>query len=192
MMDRLAKPVRQAVALALLVVAIWALSLLTVVPLAAKISDLQDRLERERTVLGRLNAATRDGGSGVEAEQRALAGRIGNLFIQGESESIRVASVQSQVMAILGAQRVKPRSTRNLPARERNNLRLVGVQLQLTAPIEQLQAVLLDIEAHKPLLFVEAMHISPVNVSGVPGEDLRGMLDARLDVFGVEKQQKGQ
>ena len=95
-------------------------------------------------------------------------------------------------MEILATHRVKPRSTRNLTARERNNFRLVGVQLQLAAPIEQLQAVLLDIEQHKPLLLIEALHVTPILLSGVAGEEERGMLEARLDVFGIETKQKGQ
>ena len=192
MIEALPKPLRQALALTLLAMAVGALWFVTVVPLSAKFTDLQDRIEQERVMLGRLTAAASDETGTNEVKQRAVASRMSSLFIQGESESIRVSSVQSQLMEILASHRAKPRSTRNLTARERNNFRLVGVQLQLAAPIEQLQAVLLDIEQHKPLLLIEALHVTPILLSGVAGEEQRGMLEARLDVFGIETKQKGQ
>ena len=191
MIYRLARPVRQFLALALLFIAFGAVCLATILPLAAKIFELRERIEQERSILGRLNGVKIDDRESVDSVQRAIAGRIGALVIPGESESIRVAAVQSQLMEILTKNRVKPRSTRNLPGRERNGLRLVGVQVQLAAQVEQLQAALLAIEAHKPYLIVDAMHITVASVSIAAGEDIRGLLDVRLDVFGVENQQKG-
>ena len=143
-------------------------------------------------MLGRLATASAEETAPADSRQKAVAARMNSLLIQGESESIRVSAVQSRVMEVLAIHRVKPRSTRNLTARERGGFRLVGVQLHLTAPIEQLQAVLHQIEQHKPLLFVEALHISPIVIGGGAGEEERGMLEARFDVFGVEAKQKGQ
>lgn len=191
MIYRLARPLRQLLALALLVVAVGAVCLMTIVPLASKILDQKDRIEYERTVLGRLNSEKIDDVGSVDSMQQAISNRIGGLAIPGESESIRIAAVQSQLMELLGRNNVKPRSSRNLPGRDRSGLRLVGLQVQLTAQIENLQAALLAIEAHKPYLFVDAMHVTVATVAGSVGEDIRGLLDVRLDVFGVEYQPKG-
>ena len=191
MIYRLARPLRQLLALALLVVAVGAVCLMTIVPLASKILDQKDRIEYERTVLGRLNSEKIDEVGSVDSMQQAISNRIGGLAIPGESESIRIAAVQSQLMELLGRNNVKPRSSRNLPGRDRSGLRLVGLQVQLTAQIENLQAALLAIEAHKPYLFVGAMHVTVATVAGSVGEDIRGLLDVRLDVFGVEYQPKG-
>jgi general secretion pathway protein M len=192
MIETLPKPVRQALAVGLLLLAIAAVWMLTIAPLSAKLGELQDRIDQERTMLGRLVAASAEETGPADSRQKAIAARMNGLLIQGESESIRVSAVQSRLMEILASNRVKPRSTRNLTARERGGFRLVGVQLHLSAPIEQLQAVLHEIEQHKPLLFVEALHISPIVTGGGTGEEERGMLEARFDVFGVEAKQKGQ
>jgi Type II secretion system (T2SS), protein M subtype b len=192
MMSALPKPVRQAIAVLLLILSAATLWFITVAPLSANLGELQDRIEQERLMLGRLTAAANEDPGDNETKQRALSARMSSLFIQGESESIRVSSVQSQLMEILNKNRVKPRSSRNLAARERNGFRVVGVQLQLSAPIEQLQAVLLDIEQNKPLLMIEGLHITPNMLSGMAGDEERGMLEARLDVFGIEAKQKGQ
>lgn len=192
MIGKLPKPVRQSLAVGLLLLAIAAVWMLTIVPLSAKLGELQDRVAQERTMLGRLAAASAEEPGPAESRQKATAARMDSLLIQGESESIRVSAVQSRVMEVLSIHRVKPRSTRNLTARERGGFRLAGVQLHLTAPIEQLQAVLHELEQHKPLLFVEALHISPIVINGGAGEEERGMLEARFDVFGVEGKQKGQ
>ena len=191
MIYSLARPVRQFLALALLFIAFAAVCLATIVPLAAKFYDLQERIDQERSILGRLNSVTIDDRISVDSVQQAIAKRINALVVPGESESIRVAAVQSQLMAILNQNRVKPRSTRNLPSRERNGLRLVGVQVQLAAQIEQLQAALLAIEAHRPYLIVDAMHVTAASAAIGAGDDIRGLLDVRLDVFGVENPPKG-
>lgn len=191
MMYSLSKPIRQLLAVTLLVVALGALAMFTVMPVVARVTELQDRIELERQVLGRLAVAAVDDGGAAEARQRIVAGRLSGLFLPGESESIRVSYVQSQLIDILTAQRLKPRSTRNLPARERTGLRLVGVQMQVTVPVEELQVLLRDIEAHKPPLLIEALHITPVTNLGGNADDTRGMLDARIDVFGIEPQKKG-
>ncbi len=192
MIGKLPRPIRQLLAVGLLLLAIAAVWMMTIAPLSAKLGELQDRIEQERIMLGRLAAASAGQPGPAEGQQNAVAARMNSLLIQGESESIRVSAVQSRVMEVLSIHRVKPRSTRNLTARERGGFRLAGVQLHLTAPIEQLQAVLHELEQHKPLLFVEALHISPVVINGGAGEEERGMLEARLDVFGVEARQKGQ
>lgn len=192
MIEALPKPLRQLLAITLLLLVIATVWMVTVVPLSAKLGELQDRIDQERTMLGRLIAAASEEAGPTEVKQNAIAARMNSLLIQGESESIRVSSVQSQIMEVLASHRVKPRSTRNLTARERSGFRLVGVQLHLAAPIEQLQAVLLDIEQHKPLLFIEALHVTPILLSGAAADEERGMLEARFDVFGIEAKQKRQ
>ena len=192
MIEALPKRLRQLLAIFLLVLVIAAFWLVTVVPLSAKLGELHDRIDQERTMLGRLTAAASDPTGAVEVKQKAIAALMNSVLIQGGSESIRISAVQSQVMDVLAVQRLKPRSTRNLTARERNGFRLVGVQLHLSAPIDQLQAVLHAIEQHKPLLLVEALHITPIVIAGGDGEEERGILEARFDVFGIEAKQKGQ
>ena len=186
MIFTLAKPIRQALALLLLASVITAIACLVLGPVVDRVLDGQERVRQERIIIGRLNAALSDDDLAQEARQRNSLARIHGLFVQGESEAIRVASIQSQLMEILATHKVKPRSVRNLPAREQNNLRLAGIQLQFAAPIDRLQAILMDIESHRPLFLIETLQITaPISTVETDGEN-RNNIDARLDVYGVE------
>ena len=191
MIYKLAKPVRQLLAIVLLVVTIAAAAALTVVPVWSRVTELQDNIETERMTLGRLQAITSGETKTSDIERLTKAAREQGIFLAGESESIRFANLQSQLNEIVSAYGVKPRSTRNLPAREHNDLRLLGVQLQIVAPIEQLQKILFDIEQHKPILMIDAVQIIPLSLPGGGNDEDRGAVDARFDVFGVESHQKG-
>jgi Type II secretion system (T2SS), protein M subtype b len=183
MMYRIPLILRRALAVAILLATVGLVALLTVVPYLSQLAAARERLSQQRTLHGQLLETT----SRIGTEQPSPAARTPTttgLFIEGDSEAIRLASLQSQVMDILTAQAVKPRSTRNLQTRERHTLKLVGVQVQLTATVEQIQKILLDLEAHRPVLLVEALHLTPA--SSVGTDDDRGILEARLDVLAIE------
>ena len=187
---QLAKPMRQALALALLGLAVAAIVAVSIVPLFTKIADLEERIDQERATLGRMNAIIRDENAARDLDQRTIAARGNGQFLEGESESIRMANLQSLLADIVSATGVKPRSIRNLPARERNELRLLGVQLQFVAPIDTLRKILVAIEMQRRVLLVDALQIAPMTGTWAGNEDQRGTLDIRFDIFGVEARQK--
>jgi general secretion pathway protein M len=186
----LAKPVRQLLALALLGLSIAAVYFFTVVPVRTKVADLADRIEQERLTLGRLSAIGNDETAARELDNATTTARAKGLFLEGESESIRMANLQSLLADIVAANGIKPRSIRNLPARERNDVRMLGVQLQLVATIDGLRKILIAIEEQRRVLIVEALQVSPLTGTWVGNDELRGTLDIRFDVFGVESRQK--
>lgn len=185
MIYKLSKPVRQGLAVGLAIFAVGSLLLVFGWPVLSYVMDLRENIAEERAIVGRLMSVV-DSQSNVEADGNSTSLKDSGLFIDGGSESIRVASLQSQLSAILTASGVKPRSSRALPRRPHNDLHLVGVQLQIIAPIAQLQKVLLEIERHKPALLVDSLQITPSSMTGLPNDDGAGLLDARLDVFAVE------
>jgi len=187
---RFAKPIRQAAALALLLLVLAGAVALTIVPLYSKVTSLEDRIEQERITLGRLDAIVRDENAARELDGRTTSARAKGQFLDGESESIRMANLQSLLADIVSANGIKPRSIRNLPARERNELRLLGVQLQFVAPIQTLRKILVAIEEQRRVLLVEALQIAPLTGTWVANEEQRGTLDIRFDIFGVEARQK--
>ena len=191
MMYTLSKPIRQLLAVALLAVSLGVIGLFVAAPVWSHVAGLKDRIEQERMMAGRLAHAANDDGARRVLEQQTKAAKAAGLFIEGDSESIRLAAMQSSLSAIATANGIKLRSARNLPSREKSDLRLVGVQLQLVAPIDKLQKVLLDIEQAKPSLFVDSLQVTPVALSRVSDDEQPGLLDARFDVFAVETRQKG-
>ena len=187
----LSKGLRRLLAVGLLGMVGGGVVLLVVAPLWAHIADLKERIDQERMMTSRLTAAVSDDSARQTLEQQTKAAKAAGLFIEGESESIRLAALQSSLSGIAAANGIKLRSARNLPGREKGDLHLVGVQLQLAAPIEKLQKILLDIEQSKPSLFVDSLQVTPVAVSRVADDEQPGLLDARFDVFAVEARQKG-
>jgi hypothetical protein len=88
---------------------------------------------------------------------------------------------------IVSANGIKLRSARNLPSKERNDLHLLGIQLQFSAPIEKLQVILLALEEQTPVMLVENLQVTPLAISN---DEERGNLDTRLDVFGIGSTRK--
>ncbi|WP_045835008.1 type II secretion system protein GspM [Hyphomicrobium sp. 99] len=192
MIYRITKPMRQLIAVGLALLVFGCVAAAVVIPLASPVSEVKDSIERERSVLGRLQTIVDDRDNIQNFDRRAEAARNSGLFIVGESEAIRLASVQSQLSQIMAANGVKPRLTRGLPGRDRNELHLVGAQVQISAPIEKLQKVLLDIEGHQPALLVDYLQITPSSLGGVSNDDEAGALDARFDVYAVALRSKSE
>jgi len=142
MNQHLSKPVRQILAVALLALALGLVSLVTIVPLAAHVAAIQEQIEAQRTLLGRFEQfATREG----EATEHDRIGRdalASGAYLKGESEALTAAGLQTVLAEIGAANRVRFHSTRTLPARERNEMRFIGVRVQFTAEIEQVRALL--------------------------------------------------
>jgi len=186
MILKLPKVARQALAVLLVFLVLGALGL-AISPIFAHVAELSSHIEQERNLLSRLSsvAATQPAAAdaGKIPDREAYAG----LFLQGESEGIRLASLQSRLSEIFAANGVKLRSARNLPAKERDDLHLLGVQLQFAAPVERLQAILLAIEEQKPLLLIESLQVTPLAATS---EEERGNLETRVDVFGVGSARK--
>lgn len=191
MIYSLPKVLRRVLAVGLLLGLMGALGAFAVGPVWSHIADLQDRIEQARMMAGRLAAAANDDGARKMAEQQTMAAKKAGVFIEGESESIRLSALQSQLSGMVAAQGVKLRSARNLPGREKNDLRLIGVQLQMVVTIDRLQKLMLEIEQHKPTFIIESLQVTPLNVPRLPDDEQVGQLDARLDVFAIEAKQKG-
>jgi hypothetical protein len=191
MMARLSQPLRRSAAVALLVLAVALAAMLTVVPLTARVAQLRDEIEGERVVLGRFAAvAAREG----EAAEHDRAGRVAlasGAYLKGESEALTAAGLQTMLAQLAAGNRVRFHSTRALPPRERDAMRLIGVSVHFKAEIEQLRALLFRIEAHRPFLFVEGLQVRPVSPFSQREPELTGVLDVRLDVYGAVPARKG-
>lgn len=164
--------------LALLIVTIWTAG---VQPVISGISEASEKLDEQRTLLGRLRgvAASRDEADRLEQETRSLG--EGARLVQGRTEAIKVASLQSMLTALTSREGAQLRTTRALQAKERDGIRMIGVQIQLVGDIEQLQSILLNVEGSATPLFVDALQATALPPRGESTR--RGILDVRLDVF---------
>lgn len=187
----LPKPIRQVLAVALLVSAVSAAIGLGVMPFVNHVSDLQSQIEQERLVLGHLLSAAKSAPDIEEAARLAEAAKNSKLTLEGESDAIRAANLQTLVGGIAAKSGLQMRSLRAMPVRDRSELRLLGVQVQFLATVEQLQKALVAIEAQQPYLFVDTLQITPLpGAAAVAGENA-GTLDVRVEVLAAVPRLKG-
>lgn len=191
MMPELSQPVRRLAALGLLVLALAVLAMATVVPLAARVAELQGEIEAERALLGRFSAVASRRGETAELERIGRLALQSGAWLKGGSEALTAAGLQTLLARLAAADRVRFHSTRALPPRERDGTRLIGVSVQFKAEIEQLRTLLFRIESSRPLLFVEGLQVRPVSPFSQRDASLNGVLDVRLDVYGALPAKKG-
>jgi Type II secretion system (T2SS), protein M subtype b len=171
-------------AVAILAVLIGGFLSFVLLPVSETYADLNERLESERKILGRLTAAENTTKTG---SQPAIAPQMTNIFLEGESDAIRIAGLQSKLSESAQLLQLRLKSTQAVLAREDSGTRLVGVQTQLAGPIEQVQRFVHAIETASPPLFVDALSISKGPASG----DLEPTeLDVRLVVLGATPAQR--
>ena len=190
-MHQLPLRVRQSAALALLAVSVVVVALLTVVPFATRVGQLREQIEAERTLLGRFAAVASQQGKLADYDRVGRAAVDSNAYLKGESEPLKAAGLQTILAELAQANRLRLNSTRNLPARDRNEVRLIGVRVQFNAEIEQLRSLLHRIETYRPFLFVEGLQVQPVSPFSQRDPDQAGVVDVRLDVFGAIPGKKG-
>jgi hypothetical protein len=184
-MPSLSQPVRRLAAVALLLAALGLGAMLTVVPLAARVGELREEIATERALLGRFAAVAARQGETEELERAGRAALESGAYLKGESEALTAAGLQTALAQLAAANRVRFRSTRALPPRERDSTRLIGVGVQFKADVAQLCALLFRIESHRPFLFVEGLQVRPLSPYSQRDSELNGMLDVRLEVYGA-------
>ncbi len=158
-------------------------------PIAAHYSSLQDGIESQRVLLGRLKAATDAAKAAQASGELGRPDSRGPVFLGGESDAIRIAGLQSKLSAAAQDIGARLSSTQPVQAREYDGVRLVGVQTQLSTTLEQLQKFIYGLETARPPLFVDSL-----NVSRGPDRDGQEVsdLDVRLVVLGATPPEKGQ
>lgn len=189
MIDALRALISKLLALVLLGVLAYGAVTFVIKPIAAQHADLEDGIATQRVLLGRLEAAAVKAKTAHDLTRRRDPANTGPVFLEGESDAIRISSLQSKLSEVAQSIGARLSSTQAVQARETSGVRLVGVQTQFTATLEQLQRFMFDLETAQPMLFVDTLHVSR-------GPDRDGQevsdLDVRLVVLGASPREKGQ
>ncbi len=169
-------------ALAILVSLAWFVLAAVVMPLAAAHRELADGIADGRVLLGRLDAAERRlAARAAEAADKTQA-HARPVWLEGESDGIRLAGLQARVATIAGANGARFDSTLAVEPRDEGSFRLVGIQSQLAVTLEALQRILIELDAAEPPLIVDQLHVS-ARAGASP--DVAELLDVRLTVRGA-------
>jgi general secretion pathway protein M len=180
-MPRMSKTVSRIAALGLLAAVLALLVLGVAMPIAQRFQALAQAIEDQRLQLDQYGAVAAQGANLRTLEQQRQAEFALNEFVPGDSDLAAQANLQTTLIGLAQASGVRVRSARKLPERERAPFKLVGMGLNLTTDIANVQKVLYAIETARPYLFVEAVDISPLGGANPPPG--QRMLEVRLDIF---------
>ena len=117
MSTAIARLLARTAAVALLLALIAGAAQIVVMPIAAHIETLRERIDQERLMLGRLASMQASTEQLSERDAAARAARTASLFLEGESDAIRLANLQSLLADIAAKTGAKLRSTRTVSPR---------------------------------------------------------------------------
>lgn len=188
-MDRQPWIVRKLVALGLLGAVLGAIFVLAIEPMYARISSAVDRLESERKLIARYEAAIagqREQGSASLAMGETSGS---NLLLDGESEAVMAAKLQAVLReagsGTKGTGGLRIASTRALPTRDGERLRLIGLEARLTINLPDLQRLLVRLDAARPVVLTETLQVTPLAERGADEIVKAEFYDVRLEIFGA-------
>jgi hypothetical protein len=179
-------PAGRALALAILVAALWLIYATAVAPVLALYADAAATTEQREQALERYRRV----GAGLEALQAELAAArqrqtAGGIFLRGASDTLIGADIQNRVKTLLGAAHADLSSAQLLPVQQEGVLRRIAMRGQMTVTLAAAQQLFHALEGGEPLLFLDNVDIRPhaaARRGGVPVED--GLLDIHFDVYG--------
>ncbi|MGH7044780.1 MAG: type II secretion system protein GspM [Stellaceae bacterium] len=180
-------------ALGLVLVTLGGVYFVAAAPLVDLYAQRQERLEDGRMLLPRLQATT-----AALPELRArvallrAAARIRKVTLDGASDAIASANLQSRIEGFATAVGATIGSTESLPGETRDGYRRIGLRFALNGPYETLIRLLTKLEEATPPLIVDNLQIHGVlRRPGLPADaETDPGLDAGLDVYGFRSADK--
>jgi hypothetical protein len=155
-------------------------------PIQAFFADRDAQISQQSAILVRLNAIAAQRATVADlAAQSASDGSAE--FLQGGSDGVAAANLQTLVKAMVESTGAKLRSVRTLPTKPQDDTKFIGVQLEITGTIQAIYQAVRTIETAKPLLFIEDALLRPTQrvVMAPPGMSAEPTIDAQLDIVGA-------
>jgi hypothetical protein len=155
-------------------------------PIQAFFADRDAEISQQRAVLARLNA--------IAAQRATVAGLAAQSasdgsaeFLQGGNDGVAAANLQTLVKGMVEPTGARLRSVRTLPTKPREDMKFIGVQLEITGTIQAVYQTVRTIESAKPFLFIEGALLRPTQRVAMtpPGMGAEPTIDAQLDIVGA-------
>ncbi len=142
------------------------------------VDDAATRLERYSRIVG-----MRDGLQKKAAEVAGL--EANHHFLKSASPALAAAELQEQATMILDRNGGKLNSIQILPHKDEGAYRQVSVNLQLTAPLSAVKAMLYALESARPYLFVDNFAIrAPYNPAARNDTGIEPDMTVQFDLTG--------
>ena len=179
----------QLLALSLLFVALGGVYFVAVSPLLGLYAERADVMENRRMLLPRLRAAADElPALRARVEQLRAAAGTRKITLEGASDPIAAATLQSRIEELAASTGATIGSTESLPAEARSGYRRIGLRYVLSGSYETLVKFLAKLEAATPPLVIDNLHIH--GVLRRPGTPANAGLDAGLDVYAYRDGEK--
>jgi general secretion pathway protein M len=179
----------QLLAASLVLIALGGVYLLVVSPLLDLYSERATVLDNRRMLLPRLSAAADElPDLRAQVEQLRAAAGSRKITLEGGSDAIAAAALQSRIEELAASVGATIGSTESLPAEVRSGYRRIGLRYVLSGPYETLVRFLAKLEAATPPLVIDNLHIH--GALRRPGTPAATGLDAGLDVYGYRDGEK--
>ena len=179
--------------LPLLLLVLGSLYFLAIAPLVDLYQQREARIEDARMLLPRLTAVA-DGLPMLRAELARLqaAARTRKITLEGASDAIASANLQSRIEGLATAAGATIGSTESLPVETRDGYHRIGLRFSLNGPYATLVRLLAKLADATPPLVVDNLQIH--GVLRRPGLPTAGAadtaLDAGIDVYGFRSDEK--
>ena len=179
----------QLLALSLLLVALGGVYLLIVSPLLGLYAERAAVLENRRMLVPRLRAAADElPFLRARVEQLRAAAGTRKITLEGASDAIASATLQSRIEELATSAGATIGSTESLPAEARSGYRRIGLRYVLSGSYETLVKFLARLESATPPVVIDNLHIH--GVLRRPGTPAAAGLDAGLDVYAYRDGEK--
>ena len=155
-------------------------------PIQAFFTDRDAQISQQRAILVRLNAIAAQRATVADlAAQSASNGSAE--FLQGGNDGVAAANLQTLVKGMVEPTGARLRSIRTLPTKPQEDMKFIGVQLEVTGTIQAVYQAVRTIETAKPFLFIEDALLRPTQrVTMTPtGMSAEPTIDAQLDIVGA-------
>src|SRR5437660_6962523 len=170
-------------ALSLLLVALGSVYLLVVSPLLGLYAERAAVVENRSMLLPRLRGAADELPIlRARVEQLRVAAGTRKITLEGASDAIAAAALQSRIEELAASVGATIGSTESLAPESRSGYRRIGLRYVLSGSYETLIQFLAKLEAATPPLVIDNLHIH--GVLRRPGAPAAAGLDAGLDVYG--------
>ena len=124
----------------------------------------------------------------TRVEQLRAAAGTRKITLEGASDAIAAATLQSRIEELAASAGATIGSTESLPAEARSGYRRIGLRYVLSGSYETLVKFLAKLESATPPLVIDNLHIH--GVLRRPGTPAAAGLDAGLDVYAFRDGQK--
>jgi hypothetical protein len=152
-------------------------------PIQAFFADRDAQILQQRVILARLNAIAAQRMTVADlAAQSASDGSAE--FLQGGNDGVAAANLQTLVKGMVEPTGARLRSVRTLPTKPQEDMKFIGVQLEITGTIQAINQTVRTIETAKPFLFIEGALLRPTQRVAMTPRAMRKEpnIDAQLDI----------